>query len=82
MLRQLAVYHQRDNNSLMLVRIAQGMTHLGKGTMTMNPLHSDRQLLCYSALAGLLATCFSFLDVKNSAAQLPPLSFHHLHTYV
>lgn len=66
MLRQLAVYHAREPQHLMLVRIAQGMTHMGKGTMTLSPFHSDRQLMCPAAVAGLLATCFSFLDVKNT----------------
>ncbi|CAI4221042.1 unnamed protein product [Auanema sp. JU1783] len=66
MLRQLASYHHKDQFSLMLVRIAQGLTHLGKGTMTMNPWHSDRQLLCPSAVASLLTICFAFLDANNS----------------
>ncbi|VDL68761.1 unnamed protein product, partial [Nippostrongylus brasiliensis] len=54
MLRSLASYHHKDQISLMLVRLAQGLTHLGKGTMTLNPWHSDRQLLCPSAIASLL----------------------------
>uniref|UniRef100_A0A914X4C9 26S proteasome non-ATPase regulatory subunit 2 n=1 Tax=Plectus sambesii TaxID=2011161 RepID=A0A914X4C9_9BILA len=66
MLRQLASYHQKDQVSLMLVRLAQGMTHMGKGTMTLNPFHSDRQLMCPAAVAGLFATCFAFLDANNS----------------
>lgn len=66
MLRQLAAYHQRDSTNLMLVRIAQGLVHMGKGTMTLSPFHSDRQLMSPSAVAGLLATCFAFLDSKNS----------------
>ncbi|CAB3406247.1 unnamed protein product [Caenorhabditis bovis] len=66
MLRQLASYHYKDQVSLMLVRISQGLTHLGKGTMTLNPWHSDRQLLSPSAMAGLLTVCFSFLDANNS----------------
>ncbi|KRZ95234.1 26S proteasome non-ATPase regulatory subunit 2 [Trichinella sp. T8] len=52
--------------SLMLVHIAQGLTHLGKGTMTLNPFHSERQLLSPSALGGLFATCFFFLDPKHT----------------
>ncbi|PAV63079.1 hypothetical protein WR25_19852 [Diploscapter pachys] len=66
MLRQLASYHHKDQVSLMLVRIAQGMTHLGKGTMTLSPFHSDRQLLCPSALAALFTICFTFLDANNT----------------
>ncbi|VDP29985.1 unnamed protein product [Soboliphyme baturini] len=66
MLRQLAAFHQRDLLSLMLVRISQGLVHLGKGTMTLNAFHSDRQLMSPSAVAGLFATCFAFLDCKNT----------------
>lgn len=51
-LRQLAVYHQRNAPQLFMVRLAQGLTHLGKGTLTLNPLHSDRQLVDYCAMAG------------------------------
>jgi len=66
MLRQLAQYHAKDPNNLFLVRIAQGLTHLGKGTLTLTPYHSDRQLMSPVATAGLLATLISFLDVKNT----------------
>lgn len=66
MLRQLAQYHAKDPNNLFMVRIAQGLTHLGKGTLTISPYHSDRQLMSPVAVAGLLATLVSFLDVKNS----------------
>ncbi|XP_001604992.1 26S proteasome non-ATPase regulatory subunit 2 [Nasonia vitripennis] len=65
MLRQLAQYHAKDPNNLFMVRIAQGLIHLGKGTMTLSPYHSDRQLLSPVALAGLLAALIGFLDVKN-----------------
>ena len=66
MLRQLAQYHAKDPNNLFMVRIAQGLIHLGKGTMTLSPYHSDRQLLSPVALAGLLSALIGFLDVKNS----------------
>lgn len=65
MLRQLAQYHGKDQNNLFMVRIAQGLCHLGKGTMTLSPFHSDRQLMNPVAVAGLMATLVSFLDVKN-----------------
>lgn len=65
MLRQLAQFHAKDPNNLFMVRIAQGLTHLGKGTLTLSPYHSDRQILSPVALAGLLATLIGFLDVKN-----------------
>lgn len=65
MLRQLAQYHAKDPNNLFMVRIAQGLVHLGKGTLTLSPYHSDRQLLSPVAVAGLLAVLIGFLDVKN-----------------
>ncbi|KAL1493428.1 hypothetical protein ABEB36_011485 [Hypothenemus hampei] len=65
MLRQLAQYHAKDANNLFMVRIAQGLTHLGKGTLTLSPYHSDRQLMSPVAVAGLMATLVGFLDVKS-----------------
>ena len=38
-LRQLAQYHAKDSNNLFMVRIAQGLVHMGKGTMSLNPYH-------------------------------------------
>ncbi|XP_041365311.1 26S proteasome non-ATPase regulatory subunit 2-like [Gigantopelta aegis] len=65
MLRQLAVYHAKDPNNLFMVRLAQGLTHLGKGTLTLCPYHSDRTLMSGVAVAGLMAVLVSCLDVKN-----------------
>nr|KAG5694635.1 hypothetical protein BaRGS_014730 [Batillaria attramentaria] len=65
MLRQLAVYHAKDPNNLFMVRLAQGLTHLGKGTLTLCPYHSDRALMSPVAVAGLLAALVSCLDVKT-----------------
>jgi len=65
MLRQLSQFHAKDSNSLFMVRIAQGLVHLGKGTLGLVPFHSDRQLLSPVAMAGLLSTLFAFLDVRG-----------------
>ncbi|KAJ2334962.1 proteasome regulatory particle base subunit, partial [Coemansia sp. RSA 2673] len=45
LLRQLATYYQKDADVLFVVRIAQGLLHMGKGTMSINPYHHDRTLL-------------------------------------
>ena len=42
MLRQLAVYYQKDANALFMVRQAQGFVHLGKGTLTLNPFQGTQ----------------------------------------
>ena len=65
-LRQLAQYHAKDSNNLFMVRIAQGLVHMGKGTMSLNPYHSDHQLLSPVAVAGLLGCVVACLDVKST----------------
>jgi 26S proteasome regulatory subunit N1 len=84
MLRQLAQFHAKDPNNLFMVRIAQGLTHLGKGTLTLCPYHSDRQLLSPVALAGLLSTLVGFLDVKNSKyyRMLHTVALRHMRSHV
>lgn len=51
-LRQLAVFHARNPSQLFMVRIAQGLVHMGKGTVTLNPLHTGRTLLDPVGMAG------------------------------
>merc|ERR1711997_1421345 len=65
-LRQLAQYHSKDSNNLFMVRIAQGLVHMGKGTMSLNPYHSDHQLLSPVAVAGLMGCIVACLDVKTT----------------
>ncbi|GAB2274772.1 26S proteasome non-ATPase regulatory subunit 2 A [Dionaea muscipula] len=64
MLRNLSSYYYKDANPLFCVRIAQGLVHLGKGLLTLNPYHSDRLLLSPTALAGLVTTLYACLDMK------------------
>jgi 26S proteasome regulatory subunit N1 len=45
-----------------VVRIAQAQLHAGKGLVTLNPLHSDRLLLCPVGLGGLLTALLLVLD--------------------
>jgi len=66
MLRQLAMFHAKDQNNLFMVRLAQGLTHMGKGTLTLTPYHSHRFLLNRVSIGGLLSVIVSFLDVKNT----------------
>lgn len=65
LLRQLASYYHRDPNALFMVRIAQGLLHMGKGTMTASPFHTDRQVLSRVAAAGLLTVLVSLIDAKQ-----------------
>eukprot|EP01118_Nematostelium_gracile_P000182 TRINITY_DN1017_c0_g1_i1.p1 TRINITY_DN1017_c0_g1~~TRINITY_DN1017_c0_g1_i1.p1 ORF type:complete len:876 (+),score=310.73 TRINITY_DN1017_c0_g1_i1:43-2670(+) len=65
MLRSLATYYYKEANHLFMVRVSQGLVYMGKGTMTLAPYHSDRTLLSPTAIAGLLVTLHSCLDIKN-----------------
>ena len=65
MLRQLAGYYYKEPDCLFMVRIAQGLVHMGKGTITINPFFHDRQILSRTATAGLLATIVAFTDAKG-----------------
>jgi 26S proteasome regulatory subunit N1 len=65
MLRGLASYYHKEPNTLFIVRIAQGILHLGKGTISMNPYHSEGTLIRPTAIAGLLITLHTCFDFKN-----------------
>jgi 26S proteasome regulatory subunit N1 len=62
LLRQLASYYHRDAHALFMVRIAQGLLHMGKGTLTINPFHTDRSVLSRVAAAGLLTVTVALID--------------------
>jgi 26S proteasome regulatory subunit N1 len=65
MLRQLAGYYAKEPDCLFVVRVAQGLVHMGKGTMTINPFFWDRGVMSRTAVAGLLATLVAFVDAKS-----------------
>lgn len=64
-LRYLASYFgsQDTQNQLFIVRIAQGLVHMGKGLLGLNPFHSDKFLFSNVSLAGLLTTVFAATDM-------------------
>lgn len=76
LLRQLSSYYSKDSNLLFLVRIAQGLVHMGKGTLSLTPYHSNRLLLSPVALCGLLVTLVAGTNMKASI-----LSKHHYLLY-
>ena len=65
MLRQLAGYYAKEPDCLFMVRVAQGLVHMGKGTITINPFFHDRQIMSRTAVAGLLSTILAFTDAKG-----------------
>jgi len=66
MLRQLASYYARDANNLFVVRLAQGLLHMGKGTVTINPYHSNRLLWSRVAVSGLMTILVAMTTSKTT----------------
>ncbi|KAJ3189452.1 26S proteasome non-ATPase regulatory subunit 2 [Gaertneriomyces sp. JEL0708] len=65
MLRQLAAYYAKEPNHLFVVRVAQGMVHMGKGTVSVSPFHSERFLMSPTGVVGLMTVLVAFMDSKN-----------------
>lgn len=65
MLRQLAAYYHKEPNHLFMVRIAQGLLHMGKGTLSINPFTSNRMLLSIPAVSCLFTLLTAFTDTKT-----------------
>lgn len=65
MLRQLAVYWAKEPGCYFTVRIAQGLVHMGKGTIGLSPFFNDGQVMDRTAIAGLLATITAFTSAND-----------------
>lgn len=66
LLRQLSEFYHREANQLFIVRIAQGLLHMGKGLVTLSPYHSDRLILSRVSISGLLAVLHGAIDMDNT----------------
>ena len=54
LLRQLSSFYAKEAKPLFVVRLAQGLLHMGKGLMTLSPRHSDNLLINNVALGAIL----------------------------
>lgn len=66
MLRSLSGFYCKDSSTLFLVRISQGLLHLGKGLLTLAPHRADRTLVSNVALSCLAAFMFICSEMKES----------------
>ena len=65
LLRSLASYYSEETNPLFMVRIAQGLLHMGKGLITLDPVYSHKLLLNSIGMAGILITLFAFTETEG-----------------
>ena len=78
MLRQLASYYHRDPACLFAVRVAQGLVHMGKGTVGLLPYTTGRSILHRVALGGLLAVLVALTDAKATILGKAHWMLYHL----
>jgi 26S proteasome regulatory subunit N1 len=66
LLRNLSGYYHKDMNMLYIVRLAQGLTHLGKGHITCSPLKFDRTIVSTVCLSGILSFVHTIMDCEKT----------------
>jgi len=76
-LRSLASYYSKDPGLLFAVRLAQGLTHAGKGLVTFSPYHPDRTVCHPVVLAGVVSLMHVLLDFNTLV-----LGKHHFLLFV
>jgi len=77
-LRQLASYFGKDNNTLYLIRIAQGFLHMGKGLLTLQSYYSDKFLMSKTGFAGIITFLHACLDTGNILCDKYHYMFYYL----
>ena len=65
LLRSLASYYNEETNPLFMVRVAQGLLHMGKGLITLDPVYSHKLLINNIGIGGILITLFSFTETEG-----------------
>jgi 26S proteasome regulatory subunit N1 len=65
LLRSLASYYNEETNPLFMVRISQGLLHMGKGIITLDPVYSHKLLINNIGIAGVLITLFAFTETER-----------------
>lgn len=64
-LRYLATYYGNQADQLFVVRISQGLVHLGKGMLSLSPLHSGKSLYSNVSLAGIITILYAATDMDT-----------------
>lgn len=65
MLRNLSQYYSKESNGKFCVKIAQGLLHMGKGMVSLQPYYSDRFLLNKVGLAGMITVIYSLMNTDT-----------------
>jgi len=63
-LRKLASYYTKEDKTILLIRLAQGLLYMGKGMLSIQPYYNERFLLSKVGMAGLITFLVSLLDIN------------------
>merc|ERR1712194_938037 len=66
LLRQLSEFYSKEAGHIFCVRLSQGLLHMGKGLITLNPHHSDNMLTCGPALGAIMVLAQSGINMKDT----------------
>lgn len=76
LLRSLSVFYEKQPHALFTTRLAQGLLHMGKGLMSLNPFHSEGLLMSPQGIGGLMVILTAFLNPRATI-----LGTHHYLMY-
>jgi hypothetical protein len=75
LLRSLSAYYAKEPQLLFLVRVAQGLVHMGKGLLTLSPHHAHGQLLS-GGLTGNMMYMRNHVKLLHGGIPLTALGRH------
>lgn len=64
-LRYLATYFGSSAEQLFVVRVSQGLVYMGKGMMSLTPMHSNKFLFSNVSLAGIITVLYAATDMET-----------------
>ena len=77
-LKQLEGFHKGNPSAVMLLQIAEGLTHLGQGLMTLSPTYGDSELIHPVALGSLLTVAFACIQTEELIVKSEPLLLYFI----
>eukprot|EP00921_Rhytidocystis_pertsovi_P005417 GHVQ01009328.1.p1 GENE.GHVQ01009328.1~~GHVQ01009328.1.p1 ORF type:complete len:526 (-),score=74.58 GHVQ01009328.1:636-2102(-) len=78
LLRQLAAFYGKDANAMFVIRLSQGLLYMGKGLLTISPIHSDRFLINPVALGSVLVVLHACLHLRSTVLGRQHYLLYHL----
>lgn len=77
-LRALEQFHKGESSVLTLLRISEGLTHLGQGLMTLSPTYGDSLLIHPVALGSLLTIAYASISAEDIFIKKDPLLMYFI----